>query len=329
MFIDQTVIFAEAGRGGNGCVSFRREKFIPKGGPDGGDGGHGGDVIIRADHNLNTLHDLSHKKHYRAGHGQNGSGKNSSGRKGETVVIRVPRGTIVLDDDTGETLADLVDDGQSVIVAKGGKGGRGNAAFKSPTNQTPREFEEGGPGERRTVRLELKVLADAGLVGFPNAGKSTLLASVSAARPKIADYPFTTLTPNLGIVTLSGFRSFVIADIPGLIEGAHQGKGLGIRFLRHIERTRVLVFLIDATGKTPEEDFVKLKKEIRAFNPVLLQQPRLAVFTKKDLLEKPVRKTKMRDGTPVMIISAVTREGLDALLEKLWKMISKISKHTA
>lgn len=319
MFIDHTTLFVEAGSGGKGCVSFRREKYVPKGGPDGGDGGDGGDIIIRASHNLHTLQDIVHQKHFRARNGESGGSNNKKGKNAPPVIIPVPCGTIVRDEETGETLGDLTEDGQEFIAARGGKGGRGNSAFKSPTHRTPRECEPGQPGESRHLSLELKVLADVGLVGFPNAGKSTFLASVSAARPKIADYPFTTLHPHLGIVKLRQYRSFVVADIPGLIEGAHEGKGLGIRFLKHIERTHLLLFIIDITDPDPEANYRILKKELRLFNPRLLRRPRLVAFTKADLTDHPVRKKKMRDGTPVRVISAVTGEGVESLLEELWK----------
>ncbi len=323
MFIDFTTIFVQAGSGGKGRVSFWREKFVPKGGPDGGDGGNGGDIIIRADHNLHTLQDIIHKKHFRAMSGENGGGGNCHGKNAEPVVIHVPRGTIVKNDDTGEILGDLTDDGQQIIAAKGGKGGRGNNAFKSPTNRTPRKAEPGQPGESLNLSLELKVLADVGLVGLPNAGKSTLLATISAARPKIADYPFTTLEPNLGIVKLSDYRSFVVADIPGLIEGAHRGKGLGVQFLKHIERTKVLLFMIESQAEDIEKNYSLLKKEIKAFNPQLLKRPRLVALTKSDLTEQPPKKSKMKDGTPVLVISSVAQSGMDQLLKKLWIMIGR------
>lgn len=323
MFIDFTSIHVQAGNGGNGCVSFRREKYVPKGGPDGGDGGNGGDIIIRASHNLHTLQDIIHRKHFRAQHGENGGGKNSHGRNADPVIIDVPCGTIVLNEETGGLIGDLTEDGQQVVAAKGGKGGRGNDAFKSPTNRTPRKAEPGQPGETATLSLELKVLADVGLVGFPNAGKSTFLASVSAARPKIADYPFTTLTPNLGIAKLSGYRSFVIADIPGLIEGAHAGKGLGVQFLKHVERTKVLLFMIESGSEDPEKDYASLKKELKMFNPQLMKRPRLVALTKSDLSEKVIRKQKMKDGTPVLVISSVVRKGIDDLLNLIWQMIKE------
>ncbi len=323
MFIDFTSIHVQAGNGGNGCVSFRREKYVPKGGPDGGDGGNGGDIIIRASHNLHTLQDIIHRKHFRAQRGENGGGKNSHGRNADPVIIDVPCGTIIINEETGKLIGDLTEDGQQVVAAKGGKGGRGNDAFKSPTNRTPRKAEPGQPGETATLSLELKVLADAGLVGFPNAGKSTFLASVSAARPKIADYPFTTLTPNLGIAKLSGYRSFVIADIPGLIEGAHAGKGLGVQFLKHVERTKVLLFMIESGSEDAEKDYASLKKELKMFNPQLMKRPRLVALTKSDLSEKVIRKQKMKDGTPVLVISSVVRKGIDDLLNVIWQMIKE------
>ncbi|HNI12397.1 MAG TPA: GTPase ObgE, partial [bacterium] len=258
MFIDFVQIQVRAGHGGDGCVSFRREKFIPKGGPDGGDGGKGGDVVFEADENLHTLQDIVHHRIFRAQHGQKGGSQNMSGRFADDIVIKVPVGTIIKDQETGEMLCDLTENRQRAVLAKGGQGGKGNSRFKSPTNRTPREFTPGERGEEKFLDLELKVLADVGLVGFPNAGKSTLLASVTAAKPKIANYPFTTLTPNLGIIKIGEYRSLVLADIPGLIEGAHEGKGLGVQFLKHIERTKALAFLIDVQNANPEKDYVTL-----------------------------------------------------------------------
>jgi len=321
MFIDFVTLRVRAGKGGNGCVSFRREKYIPKGGPDGGDGGHGGDIIMMADENLHTLQDIVHHKFFHAKDGDKGSGNNSTGRNADPIIVKVPVGTIVKDVETEALIADLIKKGQSIVVAKGGRGGLGNSRFKSPTNRTPREFKPGDPGEEREISLELKVLADVGLVGFPNAGKSTLLASISAARPKIANYPFTTLTPNLGIVKVREFKSLVMADIPGLIEGAHEGKGLGIQFLKHIERTKVLAFLIDVQSENIENEYVTLKKELKEFNPALLRRKRIIVLTKLDTVDKFPRKSKMRDGTSILAISAVAQQGLDKLVKTLWKLI--------
>ncbi|MGH2566972.1 MAG: GTPase ObgE, partial [Bacteroidota bacterium] len=292
-FIDEAKIKVKAGDGGNGAVSFRREKYIPKGGPDGGNGGNGGAVAVRADKQLNTLLDFRYKRSYKAESGEKGRGKNQDGKWGKAVVLRVPTGTLVKDAATGEMLADLLRNGDEVIVARGGKGGRGNTLFATSTNQAPRTAEPGTPGEGRELLLELKLLADVGLVGFPNAGKSTLISVISAAKPKIADYPFTTLTPNLGIVWYAEGKSFTVADIPGLIEGAHQGKGLGIQFLRHIERTKVLVFLIESTGEHPKEDYRVLLNELNQYSPGLAKKPRLVVLTKTDLLdEKSTKKLK-------------------------------------
>ncbi|RCK77736.1 MAG: GTP-binding protein Obg [Ignavibacteriae bacterium] len=327
MFIDFATIFVKAGRGGNGMVSFRREKYVPKGGPDGGNGGDGGNVIIKANKQLNTLLDFRYKKHYKAGNGENGKSSNKYGKKGEDIIINVPVGTVVRDIDTGNVLADLVQDKQEVIIARGGKGGRGNAEFATPTNQAPRFAEQGKEGEERKIELELKLLADVGLVGFPNAGKSTLISVISAAKPKIADYPFTTLVPNLGIVKVDEFKSFVVADMPGLIEGAHSGKGLGIQFLRHIERTRVLAFLIDCTTENPRENLKILRQEIKLFKKDMLKKPQLVVFTKIDLADEDImnkiKKIKFTDQNikAVHYISSVTNKGISELIKSMWKLL--------
>lgn len=323
MFLDFIKISVKAGRGGNGIISFRREKYVPKGGPDGGDGGRGGDVVLLTDENLHTLQDVGHNRHYVAQNGENGLGNNQHGKNGTDVVIRVPPGTIVRNADSNDILVDLIENNQRFIIAKGGRGGRGNSHFKSPTNRTPRRSEPGQAGEALDIALELKVLADVGLVGFPNAGKSTLLASVSAARPKIANYPFTTLTPNLGIVKVRDFTSLVMADIPGLIEGAHEGKGLGIQFLKHIERTKVLAFLIDIQTENIEKDYGVLKKELKNFNPELLKRKRIVVLTKLDAVSKTPKKSVMRDGTKIIAISAVAQTGLEKLVQTLWKLMPK------
>jgi len=329
MFIDQAKIVTIAGHGGNGVVSFRREKYVPKGGPDGGDGGKGGDVIIEADPNLQTLLDFRYRTKFKAQSGRHGQGANKTGRSGEDLIIRVPLGTVIKDEDTGELIADLVAPGQQAIVARGGKGGRGNARFATPTNQTPRIAEPGEPGESRTLLLELKLIADVGLVGLPNAGKSTLLARLTAARPKIADYPFTTLAPNLGIVHFKDQRSFVMADIPGLIEGAAQGKGLGLEFLRHIERTKVLAYLIDWNSKDVHHDYQILRNELKAYNSDLLWRPSIIVLTKIDLGSSVepngVDHLKKMD-LPVQKISALRGEGLDELKIKLWNLIEKANQ---
>ncbi len=327
MFIDYATIFVKAGRGGNGIVSFRREKYVPKGGPDGGNGGDGGNIIIKANKHLNTLLDFKYKKHYKAGNGENGKSSNKYGKKGEDIVISVPVGTIVKDAETGKVLIDLIKDKQEIIIAHGGKGGRGNAEFATSTNQAPRFAEQGKEGEEKKIELELKLIADVGLVGFPNAGKSTLISVISAAKPKIADYPFTTLVPNLGIVKVDEFKSFVVADMPGLIEGAHLGKGLGIQFLRHIERTRVLAFLIDCTIKNPKENLKILRQELKLFKKELLKKPQLVVFTKIDLADedliKKIKKIKLNDKQikAIHYISAVTHTGIDNLIKSMWELL--------
>ena len=324
-FIDSVTIRVTAGDGGVGCVSFRREKFVPKGGPDGGDGGRGGDVILRANRQLNTLLDYQYKTKYKAPRGEHGLGSNKTGKSGSDVILEVPAGTLIRDLETQETLADLVDDGQEIILAKGGRGGRGNAAFATSTNQAPRDYELGGQGEEKEIELELKLLADVGLVGFPNAGKSTLISVISAAKPKIADYPFTTLVPNLGIVRVDMGKSFVVADIPGLIEGAHAGKGLGILFLRHIERTKVLVFLVEATSENPKADFKLLMNELKLFNKDLLKKPRIVTLTKIDIVdEKETRKLNKLSfgGSATLPISSVSGVGINKLVAEMWKAIS-------
>jgi len=320
-FIDTARIHIAAGDGGVGCVSFRREKFVPKGGPDGGDGGRGGSVIIRANRHLATLLDFQYRRNYSAPRGEHGLGSNKTGRSGEDITLEVPTGTLIREAATGEIIADLVDDGDETVAAAGGRGGRGNSAFATPTDQAPRHFEQGGVGEERDLELELKLLADVGLVGFPNAGKSTLISVVSAARPKIADYPFTTLVPNLGIVRVDDGQSFVVADIPGILEGAHLGKGLGLQFLRHIDRSKVLVFLIDCTRDDPGGDYRTLLNEVKLFKKELLRKPRIAVLTKTDLLDPRAIKAlaRIKFGTlPVHRISAVTGSGVKELVRAMW-----------
>jgi GTP-binding protein len=325
-FVDSVTIRVKAGDGGRGAISFRREKYVPKGGPDGGDGGKGGDVILVADPHMHTLLDYRYRHLYVAENGRHGEGSNRTGRNGADLVLRVPCGTLVRDATTGELIADLSEPGQSVIVARGGRGGRGNAAFASPTNRAPRIAEPGQPGEERLLELELKLLADVGLVGFPNVGKSTLLATISAARPKIADYPFTTLAPVLGMVRLGPEQSFVVADIPGLIEGAHQGRGLGHQFLRHIERTRVLVFLIEATSEHPEQDYATLLHELELYNPALLHKERLLCLSKADLLTPEQRRHRAElriDGLQPLLLSSVTGEGIPQLLSRIWDLLQR------
>lgn len=321
-FIDEAVIFVKAGNGGNGTISFRREKYVPKGGPDGGNGGNGGNVIIRADKQLGTLLDFRYKRSYKAESGENGRGKDQTGKTGVDVVLRVPCGTLVMQGSDRTVVGDLLHEGDEVVVAKGGKGGRGNAEFATSTNQAPRIAEPGTPGEDCELNLELKLIADVGLVGFPNAGKSTLISVVSAAKPKIADYPFTTLTPNLGIVRFAEGKSFTLADMPGLIKGAHLGKGLGIQFLRHIERTRVLVFLIESISEDPKRDYEILLNELASYNAALAKKPKIVALTKIDLFEEKAQKRLKRISfgkkIPVMCISSVSREGLQPLLEEMW-----------
>lgn len=312
MFIDYAKITLKAGSGGSGCVSFRREKFVAKGGPDGGDGGSGGSIRFRADRNLHTLIDFKYKKLYKAKRGEHGKGANKTGKSAEDLVIRVPVGTIIKDIDRHVQLADLVENGDEAVVARGGRGGRGNARFATPTKRAPRDWEVGEHGEECNIELELKLIADIGLVGFPNAGKSTLLSRISAARPKIAPYPFTTLEPHLGIVNYKEGISFVVADIPGLIEGAHQGKGLGHRFLRHIERTRVLAFLIDCSDKNPDETLKILRRELNMFSQVFKSRKYVVVLTKADICQETI----LSCPDDYIAISAVTGQNIDSLLDK-------------
>lgn len=327
-FVDEVVIEVHAGNGGNGCVSFRREKFIPFGGPNGGDGGRGGHVIARADGNLNTLVDFRFSKVYRAGNGEHGRGADQYGASGADKVLRVPVGTLIFDADTNALLADLVHDGQEVILARGGQGGLGNLHFKSSVNRAPRQSTKGQEGEHRRLRLELKVLADVGLLGMPNAGKSTLIAAVSNARPKIADYPFTTLYPHLGVVQLGPGRSFVIADIPGLIEGAAEGQGLGHQFLRHLQRTKLLLHVVDmapvAQDADPVRDVRAIVSELKKYDPELAAKPRWLVLNKIDLLPEGERDAavksllrRLRYKGPVFAISALARDGLGPLLQAI------------
>lgn len=326
MFVDEARIHVKAGDGGNGCISFRREKFEPKGGPDGGDGGDGGNVVLAVDSNENTLIKFRYRHRFKAERGENGQGAKKYGPYGADEVISVPLGTIVRDEATGEIIADLSDPADRVIVAKGGRGGRGNARFATPTHQTPRRADPGGTGEERDLFLELKLLADVGLVGFPNAGKSTLLSRVSSAHPKIADYPFTTLQPNLGIVTYGDtLKSLVMADIPGIIEGAHEGKGLGLQFLKHIERTKILLFMIECTSEDPLGDYRKLLDELGSFSEKLLEKPRLAAITKTDVMPS-VKETPLPDfGIDCVAISAVTGDGVDDLVYRLGAILERMS----
>ncbi len=321
MFVDYAQIEVEAGRGGDGNISFRREKYIPKGGPDGGNGGKGGDILVVADENMSTLLDFRYKKYYRAPSGGRGGKKDRTGNDGENLLIKLPAGTIVKDMETGEILADVKPGEAPVVIARGGRGGKGNAAFKSSTNQTPRKATPGKPGEKRILELELRLLADVGLVGFPNAGKSTLLAKISDARPKIADYPFTTLVPNLGIVRTGQFRSFVVADIPGIIEGAHAGRGLGLEFLRHIQRTKVLVFIIECGSEDPRMQLDMLKAELGLYDPTLLDKPSMVALNKIDLLDANARKKLKKIPKDWHRISAATGENVEELIHSVEKII--------
>ena len=317
MFIDYVEIEVVSGRGGDGCVSFRREKYVPKGGPDGGDGGRGGDVIIVADENLNTLLDYRYKPYYKADDGQPGGGALKSGHDGEPIVLRVPVGTIVKDLEKGDVIADLDSNGMQVVAASGGRGGKGNNHFKSSTNQAPRKATPGRPSIRLKLALELKLLADVGLVGYPNAGKSTLLARVTAARPKIADYPFTTLIPNLGIVKLRDFKTLVMADIPGIIDGASEGKGLGLQFLRHIQRTAALLFLIDGFSSDVGAIYDSLYRELAEYDPDLVHRRIVKVINKTDIIDPKKLKALQKKFPDFLFISAVTGEGIKELLERL------------
>lgn len=316
MFIDSVTINVKAGNGGNGCVSLRHEKHVPRGGPDGGNGGRGGDVILLADSNLTTLMDLRYRHHNEADRGTHGKGKNMYGRKGEDLIIKVPLGTLIYDKATEELLCDMTEKEQKVVIAEGGAGGRGNMRFKSSTHQVPRSAEPGGEGQELDLNLELKLIADVGLVGKPNAGKSTLLSRLSAARPKIADYPFTTLEPNLGIIKMGDYDHFVMADIPGIIEGAHSGKGLGDEFLKHIERTRILLLLVDADADDYDEEFKMLENELAQYSPELALKPKLMYVTKTDLLNEEDRADVTYDS-----FSSVSGKGLDRFLATLGKLV--------
>ncbi|MGG0050480.1 GTPase ObgE [Bacillus atrophaeus] len=321
MFVDQVKVYVKGGDGGNGMVAFRREKYVPKGGPAGGDGGKGGDVVFQVDEGLRTLMDFRYQRHFKAIRGEHGMSKNQHGRNADDMVIKVPPGTVVTDDDTKQVIADLTEHGQIAVIARGGRGGRGNTRFATPANPAPQLSEQGEPGKERYIVLELKVLADVGLVGFPSVGKSTLLSVVSSAKPKIADYHFTTLVPNLGMVETDDGRSFVMADLPGLIEGAHEGVGLGHQFLRHIERTRVIVHVIDMSGlegRDPYEDYLTINQELSQYNLRLTERPQIIVANKMDVPEAEEHlaafKEKLTDDYPVFPISAVTRSGLRDLL---------------
>ncbi|MBZ4219923.1 MAG: GTPase ObgE [Chlorobium sp.] len=321
-FVDSASIFVQAGDGGKGCVSFRREKFVPKGGPDGGDGGRGGHVWLRTNRQLTTLLDFKYKKKYIAVRGVHGQGARKTGRDGGDIVIDVPCGTIVRNGETNEIIADLTGEDHELLIARGGKGGRGNQHFATPTRQAPRYAEPGQKGELLTLDFELKLMADVGLVGFPNAGKSTLISVISAAKPKIADYPFTTLVPNLGIVRYEEYKSFVMADIPGIIEGAAEGKGLGLQFLRHIERTKILAILISADSPDIIVEYRTLLGELEKFEKGLLDKPRIVVITKMDIATEDLEIPSLEEGVKVMAISSVSGHGLKELKDELWREVS-------
>ncbi len=325
-FVDEAVIHVKAGDGGNGCVSFRREKFVPRGGPDGGNGGRGGSIILVSDRSLTTLLDFHYRASFKANRGQHGQGSNKFGRGADDLIIKLPTGTLVMNAETEETIVDMVEDGQEFFVARGGRGGRGNAEFATATDRAPRRADPGELGEEGTLKLELKLLADIGLVGFPNAGKSTLLSVISAAKPKIADYPFTTLAPILGIAKFKD-RSFVVADMPGLIEGASQGKGLGISFLKHIERTKAIAVLIESMSPDPKSDLDKLMEEMRLHSPELPKKVKMVVFTKTDLVDqagmKSLAKIKLPGKLKRHYISAVTGTGIEELLEMFWGALKR------
>ncbi len=333
MFIDEVKIYVKAGDGGNGCLAFRREKYVPRGGPSGGDGGRGGDVILTASQHYNTLLHFRFNPEHKAERGRHGEGSNRKGREGAAREVPTPVGTIVYDAETGELLHDFTEAGDRFVVARGGKGGRGNARFATSTHQAPTEHEPGRPGEQRHLRLELKLLADVGLVGFPNAGKSTLISRISAARPKIADYPFTTLEPNLGVVSTGtgadDLRTFVVADIPGLIEGAHLGHGLGTQFLRHVERTRLLAHLVDvseASGRDPVHDFEVVMAELASFSDELAKKPMIVIATKLDAAQDRKRTVALqrmakKSGLPFFKISSVTGEGIEDLKQAMWEAV--------
>lgn len=322
-FIDRAQVRLAAGTGGSGASSFARFKYIPKGGPDGGDGGRGGTIYLRGDANLSTLLDYRYRSEWKAERGQHGKGKNMTGSSGDDLYLPVPPGTEVRDAGTGELLGEVLASGHELLVAKGGRGGRGNARFATPTHQSPREWEPGEEGQERQIELVLKLIADVGLVGEPNAGKSSLLAAISAARPKIADYPFTTLEPNLGVVGLSGSRTFVVADIPGIIEGAHEGKGLGFKFLQHVERTRVLAYLVPVDSADTQAVYQGLRHEIRSYSEALYHKPHIVVLSKRDLIpeEDPLPAVRAPDARATVVLSSAARAGLDEFNATLWGLV--------
>jgi GTP-binding protein len=326
MLIDRAVVRVVGGAGGSGASSFARFKYKPKGGPDGGDGGHGGSVYLQADPNLATLLDYRYRTIWKADRGEHGKGKTQTGRSAGDIYLPVPLGTVVRDPASGELIGEVVESGETLLVARGGRGGRGNARFATSTHQAPREWEPGEEGQDRQIELVLKLIADVGLLGEPNAGKSTLLSVVSAARPKIADYPFTTLEPNLGVVGLPGNRTFVMADIPGIIEGAHEGKGLGLRFLQHVERTRVLAFLIPLDAEDPQVRYNNLRNEIQSYSPTLAEKQHVVVLTKADLYpeDQPLPQVRAPDAKGVLAISSASGQGVDLLKEHLWKLVEEV-----
>lgn len=325
MFVDRARVKVSSGSGGNGCICFRREKYVPRGGPDGGDGGDGGDIIFAADASLSSLLDLQYHSTWRAKHGVHGKGKDQHGKKAEPLIIAVPLGTVVRDADSGEMVAELLEDGQQFLAAPGGRGGKGNARFTHSTRQAPRFAEKGEPGETREYLIELKLIAELGLVGLPNAGKSTFLAACTAATPKIADYPFTTLSPNLGVAHLSGYRVITIADIPGIIDGASEGKGLGHDFLRHIERTRVLVFIIDLGDPDPVLTLKLLRKELEKHSPVFAERPQVIALNKADIPENKAKSAKLRRRLDrPLFMSAATGDGVTAVLERVWEILQRL-----
>ncbi len=337
MFLDYAKIYVKSGAGGNGCVSFRREKYVPKGGPNGGDGGKGGDIIFKATSQLSTLIDFRYKAHYKAQRGEHGEGGLKTGKNGKDEIILVPRGSIIKNSETGEVMAELLNEGEESVILKGGRGGKGNNHFKTSTNQAPRTAQPGEKFQEETILIELKLIADVGLVGFPNAGKSTLISKISAAKPKIADYAFTTLTPNLGIVRFKEDDSFVVADIPGIIEGASDGKGLGLQFLRHIERTRLLLFLIDSTSLTGAKlkkdllkDYDTLLKELKNYEADLMDKPRIICFTKTDAIndELKIKLGKLKMKEDKILISSVSGENLEELKEMIWKKLKQLDSKT-
>jgi len=328
MFIDYAEIEAAAGKGGDGAVAFRKEKYVPKGGPSGGNGGNGGSVILKTDPNLYTLLDFRYKRHYKAEKGEAGAKSRKDGKFGQDIIIKVPVGTLVKDQETGKILFDLRVDGEEVVLAKGGRGGKGNSNFATSTNQAPRYAELGKEGDSKKVILELKLIADVGLVGFPNAGKSTLISTISAAKPKIADYPFTTLTPNLGIVKYKDYKSFTVADIPGIIEGAHEGKGLGIKFLKHIERTKILLFLVDVTSENYQKDYDILFNELKSYSKKLADKKKIVSISKADIagdidLIKLAKKKIKNADSKLLIFSSATGQGIPELLDFLWAELGR------